>query len=590
MRAMQRLQPHADGLWVHAIVLLALALPYCIHLGTSSIWDANEAFYAETPREMLATGNYLSPQFNFEPRTQKPPFTYYVILISYKLFGVNEFAVRIPGALAAIGILLFSYATARRLFGPRAALMCAVISATSARVFILARRLPIDILLLFFLTGTLFFLVRAIQQKGRIHWAPVYLFAAFGFFTKGPIAAVIPAGAFLVWMLWRRQPRIPVYPLMGAAIFVCVLLPWYALAYRAHGWTYIAPFFLRDNFGRFAAEAMGPTRGFFYYVSVYASDFFPWSLLALAAFYRLWRIRKEAQPFRSLAFGLPLIWCLFVFFLFSFSKNKQEYYIAPLYPAAAVVLAGVLDRSASGRNSRSVRAERESPGSSLPGSATVRAPRQESSWWMWPYGFLAALLFMLSLFMPRILAIFMPRISLVLHFVPSLIFVAGSAWVLWSIVRRRIEQCFAALAVPLWTIFMIGVLFYIPALESFRPVKYFCRTLEAHLKADDEAGFFSTALPSMVYYLRRPIFQEYSHEQMVLRFQSDRRVFCILSEKDYDYFTNRGLKIYILDRHSRFAVRLATLLNEGYTPGEDLLLVTNRYLTQSSSSEDRSTS
>jgi len=93
-----------------------------------------------------------------------------------------------------------------------------------------------------------------------------------------------------------------------------------------------------------------------------------------------------------------------------------------------------------------------------------------------------------------------------------------------------------------------------------------------------------------VYYLRRPIFQEYSHEQMVLRFQSDRRVFCILSEKDYDYFTNRGLKIYILDRHSRFAVRLATLLNEGYTPGEDLLLVTNRYLTQSSSSEDRSTS
>jgi len=584
MEALRSLRRHADKSWVHAIILLALALPYTIRLGASSIWDANEAFYAETPREMLVTGDYVSPQFNYEPRTQKPPFTYYAILISYKLFGVNEFAVRFPGALAAVGILLFSYAAARRLFGPRAALMSAAIAATSARIFILARRLPIDILLLFFLTGALFFMVRALQQKDRIHWAFLYLFAALGFFTKGPVAAVIPAGVLILWMLWARQPKMRFYPLTGAAVFACVLLPWYVLAYRAHGWTYIAPFFLRDNFSRFAAQAMGPERGFFYYFSVYASDFFPWSLLALAAVYRLWRIRKEARPLKSLSFGLPLIWCLFVFFLFSFSKNKQEYYIAPLYPAAAVLLAGVLDKSRMKGNSE----DADVPTGLPQAPATGRARRQTSSWWTWPYGFLAALLFMLSLLLPRILGVFMPGLPPVLHYAPSLIFIAGAALMAWSISRRKMGCCFAALVLPLWTIFMIGALFYIPALESARPVKDFCRTLGKHMEADDEAGFFRTALPSMVYYLRRPIFQEYSHEKMVLRFQSDRRVFCILNESDHAYFTGRGLKIYVLDRRSRFAVRLSVLLNALDPPGEDLLLVTNRSIAQSRSREDRS--
>jgi 4-amino-4-deoxy-L-arabinose transferase-like glycosyltransferase len=93
---------------IHAVVLIAISLPYCINLGRPSIWDANEAFYAETPREMLVTGDYLAPRFNFEPRAQKPPLTYWVILASYRIFGVSEFAVRLPGALAAIATLLFS--------------------------------------------------------------------------------------------------------------------------------------------------------------------------------------------------------------------------------------------------------------------------------------------------------------------------------------------------------------------------------------------------------------------------------------------------------------------------------------------------
>jgi 4-amino-4-deoxy-L-arabinose transferase-like glycosyltransferase len=574
---------------IHVVILIALALPYCINLGKSSIWDANEAFYAETPREMIATGDYLAPQFNFQPRINKPPLTYYAILVSYQLFGINEFAVRFPGALAAIGILLFSYAMARSLFNARAALMSAAICATTARIFILARRLPIDILLVFFLTGALFFLMRAIQKNERRRWAWVYLFIALGFLTKGPIAIVIPAGTLIVWMLWSRRSRVCIYPLTGSAIFACIALPWYALVYRAHGWTYIAAYFLSDNLGRYAGESMGPSRNIFYYFSVYTSDFFPWSLLSLAAMYQLWRTRKKERPLRSLSFGLPVIWCLLVFILFSLSKNKQEYYIAPLYPATAVVLSGILDKRVFKRASgETAIQDKGKPTMSAEAPAVVEFVKP--SWQAWTYGVLAGFILVLSALMPYILGALIPDISYTLQYAPSLILMAGMGLLIRNIIRREYTKCFSTLAVPIWAIFIIGALFYIPALESVRPVKSFCRQIELRWHDRDEAGFFRSSLPSMLFYLRRPIFQENSYKQMQIRFRSENQVFCILAEKDYAYFANQGLNIYILARHSRFGMRLGDLLNASYFPGDDLLLVSNRFPSKTSSSEGRSRS
>jgi 4-amino-4-deoxy-L-arabinose transferase-like glycosyltransferase len=566
-----------SSLPVHAAILLATLLPYCIHLGRSSVWDANEAFYAETPREMLVTGDYLAPKFNFQPRAQKPPLTYWAILVSYKFFGVNEFAVRFPGVLATVGVVLFSYASARLLFSPRAGIMAAIVAATTPRIFIMARRLPIDMLLLFFLTATLFFLVRAVQKSETRSWALAYVCASLGFLTKGPIAVMIPGGALLLWMLWiRRLSILEVRPWLGITIFACISLPWYALVYRAHGWTYIAPFFLRDNLGRFAAESMGPSRGPFYYFSVYAADFFPWSLLALGALYPLWTRRRVEPPLKSLSFGLPLIWCILAFFVFSASRNKQEYYIAPVYPAAALIIAGVLDKSLLKKNPRGL--DQRDGSSELQASETASGVIQAHplSWLAWLYGLLAFLLFSIALIMPYILGAFMPDTSPLLHYAPSLVLLGGSALLVWSIIRRRLGQCFPALAIPLWTIFMMGAIFYVPALESFRPVKGFCQLIEAQSGKEDEAGFFRTALPSMVYYLRRPIFQESSYDKMMQRFQSDRRVFCILTERDYASFADKIPGLRILDRHSRFSVRLRTLLNAGYFAGEELLLVSNQ--------------
>ena len=582
---MQHHSPNSPKLLMtHAVLLLAISLPYLVNLGTSSIWDASEAFYAETPREMLTTGDYLAPHFNFQPRVQKPPLTYWIIAASYKALGISEFAVRLPGALAAIGVILFTYGIARLLYNPRTALIAAMITAATARIFILARRLPIDIFLLLFLMGTLFFLLRAIHTRKTHHWLCAYMFAGFGFLTKGPEALLIPAGACIIWALWSRKLKIgETHLLSGSLVFFAVVLPWYLLIFNRHGWTYVAPFFLRDN--------LGPSRGLFYYVGVGATDFFPWSVLALCAFCLLWKHRKSEQPLKSLSIGLPVIWCVFTFVFFSLSKNKQEYYIAPIYPVAAIIISSLLDRAMKKNDANSDQGP-ESP-TAIPASESFVVPMRTShtSWWIWAFSFQAVVLFAFSFLTFYVFRFFMPDILPVLRYAPSLLLVAGSALFIRNIFRRKLVQCFSVLLAVLWIMYMMCATIYLPALERFRPVKDLCRIIETQLGADDEAGYFHAALPSMVFYLRRPIFEEDNVAAMRRRLLSRKRVFCILSQKGYNSFAeSRDLQIYILARRQRFAVRLGALLNAGQSQEEELLLISNRPCAIIKSTKDRPTS
>ena len=82
-----------------AALLVAAILPYFLNLGVSSIWDANEAFYAQTPREMIETGDYVTPSFNFQLRMNKPVLSYWNVAASYHLFGISEWSERLPIAI-----------------------------------------------------------------------------------------------------------------------------------------------------------------------------------------------------------------------------------------------------------------------------------------------------------------------------------------------------------------------------------------------------------------------------------------------------------------------------------------------------------
>ena len=546
--------------WIQLLILVVVACPYFVNLGASSLWDANESFYAETPREMLESGNYLAPQFNYAPRAQKPPLAYWIVLLSYKTFGVSEFAVRFPGALAALGVLLFTCAAGRLLFSPQAGILSALILALTARVFILARRLPIDTLLLFWLAGAAYFLLRALKRDdaSRANWILFYLFLSLGFLTKGPVALLIPLASYLLWAVWARKLSFSrMHPATGALIFTAVNLPWYALIYRAHGWQYIAPFFLKDNLARFATESFGPSRGPFYYVGTFAIDFFPWSLFTVFLALYLWSTRKTWPYDRCLEYGFPLLWCAFVLIFFSLSKNKQEYYIVPMYPMMAVLIAGVAERT------------------------LLRTPDAESKrWelaWSWTLFAVSILLFGVAWFLLLVISALLPNLPALLRYMPCAILFLASGILAWQSMRGFLARGLAGLVVSISLLLLLAATIYIPAAERYRPVKEMCKAIEAQTRGDDDVGYFKTTVPSMVFYLRRPIFEEFDGESMVRRFQDRRPVFCILTEQDYNYFVGqKDLVLYVLERRPRLITQLRVLLDETLWPTQELLLVSNQ--------------
>src|SRR5262249_188409 len=96
--------------WLLITTLSLTVAPYFVRLGASSLWDANEAFYAETPREMIEARNYINPTFNYPPRLNKPPLSYWVVVPFYKLFGVSESTERLPIVLVSFSMFPTPYA------------------------------------------------------------------------------------------------------------------------------------------------------------------------------------------------------------------------------------------------------------------------------------------------------------------------------------------------------------------------------------------------------------------------------------------------------------------------------------------------
>ena len=273
------------------LVLLAiLAVPFFVVLDESSVWDANEAFYVQTPREMIQRGDWIVPYFNGEPRLNKPPLSYWLVGGFYKLFGVSLFWERLVLALLGFGSVLLVYAAGKLLFNPESALLAAGILATTFRLLMLSRRLLIDVLLLFCLLAVLVFFLQWLKRErpAGLVWAAVFLGLAF--LTKGPVALLAPVflGAYLaISGDWRRlKTRQLILP---GAVFLLIASSWFLLLFVKLGWDPVLAFFLKENLGRFSNVDYGPARSLFYYVGVFLGDFFPWSLFFVIGAHKCWR-------------------------------------------------------------------------------------------------------------------------------------------------------------------------------------------------------------------------------------------------------------------------------------------------------------
>src|SRR5688572_11847595 len=326
-----------------ALLLAAAVLPYFLNLGVSSIWDANEAFYAQTPREMIEAGDYVTPSFNFQLRMNKPVLSYWNVAASYHLFGISEWSERVPIAIGAVVVIATAFGLGRLLAGTFAGLIAATVLATSPRLVLLARRIIIDVHITMW-TGLVllcFALAETRPQRRRLYLCLMYVAAGFGVLTKGPVAVFLPAVVFFIYLASQKRLgdlRHMMLP-AGAIISLAIVVPWYYFLYREHGWEYISSFIFGENLGRYA-EAIGEqSRGMLFYIPVMLADLFPWSAMIPVALW--WAMRNERD---NRIARLLVVWIAAIVVFFSLSGTKEDLYILPIVSAEAALIGAMIAR------------------------------------------------------------------------------------------------------------------------------------------------------------------------------------------------------------------------------------------------------
>ncbi|MFQ5808034.1 MAG: ArnT family glycosyltransferase [Armatimonadota bacterium] len=330
------------------LVLVAAGL-FFFRLGGDSIRSINEGFYAEGAREMLESGDWITPRFNYELRFQKPPLTYWLIAVCYKLIGVRELAARLPSATLAALSLLVTYGVGKAFFDKRVALLGSLALGTGLGHIHTAQSATPGIIFSFFIWLSLLGFVRAYTapQAGTRWLLVAYGAAGLAVLAKGPGGIVLPALAGLLFLLVNRNLRALKRLGLWWGIPLAVVIPaaWYVAVYQLHGSEPIRLLLLEENIQRYTSFAQ--KRGPLWYTSVWPVEFFPWALLVVpAALYALLPSGRGGAGGTGLRFCWAALIGWFVFF--SVARDKGGHYIMPLHMPAALVVAHMFARLSDG--------------------------------------------------------------------------------------------------------------------------------------------------------------------------------------------------------------------------------------------------
>ncbi len=332
------------GFWGWDLLILTLLLGtlFGFRLGSRALWSPDEGRYAEIPREMVVSGDYITPRLNGVKYFEKPPLFYWLQSISIKLFGVNEWSLRLWTAVLAWLGCLAVYVSARRLFGRRAGLVAAVVLATSLLYYAMGRIITLDMAvsvllscsLLAFLWGTL----EPVGPQRRVAMWAFFIFAALATLTKGLIGIVIPAMVIGSWMALVNEWRIlkSMYLFSGVALFLLIAVPWHILVSQVNP-EFFNFYFINQHFQRYLFKHHSPFYRPWYFIPVLLIGLFPWTVFLVQAIKHnlafSWRQRHQHKEVIFL-----MLWAVLVFLFFSGSSSKLIPYILPMFPPLAILV------------------------------------------------------------------------------------------------------------------------------------------------------------------------------------------------------------------------------------------------------------
>ncbi|MGI8917345.1 MAG: ArnT family glycosyltransferase [Pyrinomonadaceae bacterium] len=297
-------------------------------IGGRPLFNFDEALYAQAAKEMVQSGNFLTPRWNGEFFFHKPPLLLWLTAICYKLLGISEFSARLTSSLAGIGSALLTYKIGVRLYSPFVAVAACLILLTSGLFIAESTYGRTDSLLLFFSLLAFYSYLKA--EENRRWWFDVVAALAMAAMTKG-LAAAVPTLVIAVSILLDRRRVDYSKAFKGLVVFGPPVLAWHGYMLITHGRAFFNEYYLHQGFARALGVIEGMASGYGYYFRVLVQYFHPWCYLApFALAFVIWKRERSY---------LLLVSVVLVFGLFSFAGTKLSSYILPLIPALAILIA-----------------------------------------------------------------------------------------------------------------------------------------------------------------------------------------------------------------------------------------------------------
>ena len=378
---------------------LILALLWFLPLNAPHLFDPDEGRYGEIPREMVASGDWVTPRLDAIKYFEKPALQYWATALAYELFGQRAWTARLWPALCGFLGLLLSWALARRLYDERTAMLAVIVQASALLYVGLARFTTLDMSLSFSLQIAMSALVLLLRRAatspavapagavaapagavaapagtvaaatatatatdagagagaGAWRWSLLLgLGVALAVLSKGLVGILIPGAVTVLFMIIYREPRalLRLQPWWSTAVLLGLATPWFVLV-SVRNPEFPHFFFVFEHFQRYLSRAgFDRFEPFWFFVPVLALGLLPWTTLLPRA------IAEGARAARSgdRAAALLLIWALFVFVFFSLSQSKLVPYILPTLPALSLLIARALARLPAARFAAHLRA------------------------------------------------------------------------------------------------------------------------------------------------------------------------------------------------------------------------------------------
>lgn len=325
--------------------------------------DVDETRYAIMSRDLANSNDWNVLLLNSIPFLEKPPFYFWVVGASIKLFGsFSEFAVRFPIALMATFLVFYTYFFGKHVLSRKFGLFSSIVLLTSVFFLVLSHVAILDMVLTVWLASALYsaFLSFTVQDKYKKYcWWGFWTFAGLGFLAKGILAIAIPAVILLMYGFITKTIKEmfkPSHFLVGLVIFLLITLPWHLAMFRDFGWEFVNEYFIKHHFARLlTSEELGRKHGFFYFIPIFIVAFMPWTFIFFASIvegckklvvkYKEFEgniaqklyATVQAENIEQKLILFSTLFFVVVFGVMSVSSTKLPTYILPALPAAALL-------------------------------------------------------------------------------------------------------------------------------------------------------------------------------------------------------------------------------------------------------------